>query len=226
MLKSDTIEHVIELHEKSYKFLKWVNNSLSHGVLKFDVVHNAMSTSDASREWIKRHFYNIPLDIRPDEDHIDEFAHLFASYLTTSFKPIKPRYILKSYCGCYCTVCSYLVSVAYLIPRKLTKKARKYALELKHICLSSLAEELELALTDSEINQLLKNRELSEKISMLTYCNELVRRTQFVSQGEGVLVLWREIAWEKTAPKKGFRLKTNDILNAEKMIMGKMLEYQ
>ena len=57
---------------------------------------------------------------------------------------------------------------------------------------------------------------------MTTYRNELIRRTRFASQGEGVLVLWRELAWEGTAPKKGFKLTTEDILNAEKTIIEQM----
>ena len=44
-----------------------------------------------------------------------------------------------------------------------SKKASKQAVDLKHICLSSLAEELELALLDSELEQLMKDRSLKER---------------------------------------------------------------
>ncbi len=225
MLKSEIVKRVIELHGKSYQLLKWVNNSLIHGDLKFDVIHDTMGISDASLEWIRRYYDNIPPDARPPMEYIDEFACLFASYLTTSFELVSVHKIRKSYCGCYCQVCSYLISAEYLMPRKLSKKARKNAFELKRIFLSSLADNLKLALLENEIDQLLRDKELREKIALLTYCNELIRRTQFASQGEGVLFLWREIAWQGTAPKKGFSLKTEDIMNAQNAIIVKMNEF-
>ncbi len=227
MLIPEDVDRIIRLHEKSYRFLKWINSSVSHNTLKFNVIHRAMNTSEASLEWIKRHFHEIPADICPPEESLNEFACLFASYLMTSFKlSKKPVMILRSShkCGrnCYCMMCSYLAAAGHLVPRKPSKKASKQAVDLKHICLSSLAEELELALLDSELEQLMKDRSLKEAVSLLTYYNEVIRRSRFVSQGEAVLVLWREIAWQGTVPKKGFRLKSEAVLSAEKSIIEKM----
>jgi hypothetical protein len=38
------------------------------------------------------------------------------------------------------------------------------------------------------------------------------------SGGPSVLALWREIAWDRTGPKKSFVLEAEDILNAEKSL--------
>jgi hypothetical protein len=53
----------------------------------------------------------------------------------------------------------------------------------------------------------------------------LERRSRFASQGEGALVLWREIAWkEGGGPKPKFRLKTDEILNAEAVLKQRLLK--
>ena len=59
-------------------------------------------------------------------------------------------------------------------------------------------------------------------VSMATYVYELIRRSSFASQGSGILALWREIAWDKTAPRKGFVLKAKDVLQAETLICEKL----
>ena len=226
MFSNDQIEEILGLHEKSYTLLKWVNNSLGQAFLKFDVMHQAMTASDAANEWMKRHYDNIPLATRPTKSKINAFANLFASYLTTSFDIIeKPGKQLKSDCGCFCSFCSYLSTADHLKVRKPSKNAHKDAKELKRVYLTTLSEELELPLIIREIDQLVDDKDISRAISLTTYFNELMRRTQFVSQGEGVLVLWREIAWEGTAPKKGFKLRVTDILDAENKIINKMKQF-
>lgn len=216
----DQLEEMIDLHTKSYALLKWVNHSLKQNTLKFDVMHQTMNASEAAAEWLRRHYAGIPLAIRPAEAKIEEFANFFSSYLTTSFDIIeKPGEQLRSYCGCFCPMCSYLSAADYLKVRRPSHKAYRRARALKRIYLASLGDALELPLIEDEIEQLLSNKELYLAISLTTYCNEQLRRTKFASQGEGVLVLWREIAWEGTAPKKGFRLEAEEILDAEKKII-------
>ena len=59
---------------------------------------------------------------------------------------------------------------------------------------------------------------LSEQIALATYTTELIRRTEFASQGVGILALWREVAWEGSEPKKKFRLNPKKVLAAEARI--------
>ena len=42
------------------------------------------------------------------------------------------------------------------------------------------------------------------------------------SAGPAVLALWREIAWDATAPKKNFVLEADDIVRAEESLVSAM----
>ncbi|GIW95439.1 MAG: hypothetical protein KatS3mg110_3480 [Pirellulaceae bacterium] len=220
MFELDEIRRVVELHEKSYRLLRWVGSALETGTVTFNYVHVAMSASDAAKEWLRRHFANIPGDLRPNEDDIDAFAKLFSSYLTTSFELHEnPKTILKSRCGCYCSWCAYLGAGAYLKTKKITKKSRKDADQLKTIYLRQLASTAGLNMSPPELLALAHEPDCSYNVSLATYAWELVRRTKFASQGEGILVLWREIAWIENRPRKNFRLEPDKIIAAEQQIM-------
>lgn len=223
MFDPNVLSRMVDLQEKSYLLLKWVNQSLRRGTLDFKYIHNAMDVAEASEEWIARHFDNIPLKARPKKHEIKEFARLFSSYLTTSFELIEtPGKRLVSTCGCYW--CGYLVSANHLKTRKITQKTRESALQLKHLYLELLAEEAALALLPLELEGLLREPGLSANISLAAYANELIRRSKFASQGEGVLVLWREIAWEENKPKKDFYLLASDIIASEEVILDRMMK--
>jgi hypothetical protein len=234
MFDVDQLRRTIDLQEKSYKLLLWVNENLKKGTLDFGVAHEAMSGSQAAAEWIRRHWANLPVLVRPDDDQLPEFAPLFSSYLTTSFElRDEPGTRLESPCGCYCSFCSYLVSADHLKVRKLTKKAQKESVALKRLYLKTLCDELGLSLSASVTESAMDDPELSNLISLASYAHELIRRTKFASQGEGVLVLWREIAWERgpqkgkpghsfQRPKKGFHLSAEKIVDAEKQIIARI----
>jgi len=220
MFELDEIRSVVELHEKSYRLLKWVSSSLETNTVNFDYVHEAMSAADAADDWIRRHWSNIPPDNRPNEREIGAFAKFFSSYLATSFELHKdPREILTSDCGCYCSWCAYMAAGRRLKTKKITKRARKNARELKTIYLQQLAASAGRNLAPPQLLALAEDPDCSYNVSFATYVSELLRRTQFASQGEGVLVLWREIAWADDHPRKNFRLDPETIIAAEQQLL-------
>ncbi len=226
MFDQKILSSVVELQEKSYKLLKWVNEGLKQGKVNFSKIHTTMSAAEAAQEWITRNYENLPTDIRPEKDQINKFAHLFSSYLTTSFELVENAITTKratSLTCCWCPICSYLiVERSHLKTRKPSNKATYYARELKLIYLRALAESIGLPLLDSELETLLTDHSLKESISLATYGNELIRRSQFASQGDGNLILWREFAWEGQKPKKKFNFSVEMILEAEKKLIQHM----
>ncbi len=62
------------------------------------------------------------------------------------------------------------------------------------------------------------NSDLHEQIAIATWGAEMLRRSEFASQGEAVLALWREFAWEKGRPKRDFRITARAICEAERRI--------
>ena len=220
MFDAEEIRRVVDLHQKSYALLKWVNDSLRAGTLSFGVIHEATTLSEAAADWLYRHAENLPAALRPNEGDLEPFAHLFVSYLTTSYYlKEEPGTIRVSRSGCYCRFCSYLSSANYLLVRTPDKKATCRAREMKELYLAGLARELGIVLPPAEREALLSHPTLAESVTYAAYGNELRRRSQFASQGEGILVLWREIAWQTGRLKKGFVLSAERILKSETALL-------
>ena len=86
----------------------------------------------------------------------------------------------------------------HLRARNPNKKAHAEALQLKQ----AYAEGLGI-----DPNPVLMTRDLT----VATYAHELIRRSKFASQGEGVLVLWRELGQMPTV---------DEVLAAERRLLG------
>jgi hypothetical protein len=220
MFEAETLARIVRLQQQSYRLLQWVGDGLRGGTLDFTTLHSAMGVAEAAKEWLGRNLASFPPDVRPERDDLDAFANLFASYLQTSFVLVEPAMQVKiAHKGCYCAFCTYLVAANVLRVRMPDKKAQQRARQMKELYLAALAAEVTGDSSYTKVEKLLSNSELAEDISFATYGNELLRRSQFASQGEGVLVLWREIAWDARGKvKKGFTLTAERILQAEKRL--------
>lgn len=215
MLFSTTdLERLLNLHQKSYAVLKWVNGALEAGKLSFSVVHEATSTAHAAEEWLRRHYENLPREHRPTMDELPAFSHLFASYLTTSFRlPDQP--VAKRIGFCCCECCSYLSYAHRLVPVDPNAKDQSQAHRLKALCLRALGETVGIAVTPAQEAAVLGDKTLSFELAHVSYAFELLRRTEYASQGTGVLSLWRTIAWEGGRPRRKWRLTADRVVQAE-----------
>jgi hypothetical protein len=221
MFDAARLKRLLALHEKSYGLFLWINGGLKTGRRSLSSVAKTLAFSDAALRWIRANDQTVPEQFRPDPTEREEFAHLFVSYLATSFEVVdRVRYSCH---GCWC--CSYWIESKHLRRRDPDKKARAVGHQLKILYLRALAEELELPLLDPELERFAgDHRDLAPQLALATYVHELERRSRFASQGEGTLALWREIAWKENGggPKPKFRLKVDDILRAEAAIRGKL----
>jgi len=109
--------------------------------------------------------------------------------------------------------------------RNPNKEAKLKAERLKTRYIEALWRESELSSVPSNIEDWISmNSVLSHDISLTTYANELIRRSKFASQGEAILVLWREIAWKDNRLDRKFKLSANAIIDAESRILKKLGE--
>lgn len=214
------MDRVLRLQKQSYALLKWLNQNLGNGGLSFSVAHRAMSGAAAAEEWLARNEAQLPPAHRPAEAERHELAHLFASYLLTSFElPAGKQTVRVADCHCSCNYCGYVVSLHRLVPRHPAPKDRRTAHELKRLFLERLVEDLGYPLEQPVEDAVFSNKELSLLLSCATYADQLIRRTQFASQGAAVLVLWRDIAWEDgRKPKKNFELTAAQVMEAEERL--------
>lgn len=203
MFTADVLSETLTLHDKSYQLLKWVKDALRSGQVSFQVAHGRLSAPEAATEWLGRCYENLPVTVRPERRQIPRFAMLLTSYLQTSFTLRKdPPRVLVSGCGCYCSYCAILGRANELVVREPGSGAARHARELKRIALEKLAASLDCVLPPAGLDQILRERSLSRSLAIVAYVNELIRRCEFASQGDGVLVLWREFAWHNQESRR------------------------
>jgi hypothetical protein len=153
---------------------------------------------------------------RPPEGRIEAFAHVFASYLVTSFQ-VSSRRRVRAACGC--ELCAYFVDAPGLQVRAPSTQDRDIAQQLKLDCLEALAAEAEVPLFREELESLVASEQaLQRPLALVTYARELDRRAAYRGQGRPVLALWREVAWKDGHLDRRFALTAEAVLEAEKAI--------
>lgn len=224
MFSQTELEKTLALHEKSYRLFLWLNHALKEKSRPFSTIENIVSSVDAAKNWITANINHIPSEVRPEPGDIEPFAQQFVSYINTSFEVADARTVRN--CNT-CLICGFRKDLGkHLKVRSLGKNAKETARELKKIYLVKLGESLGIPIIDSDTEIFMtKNPDLEEAITIATYAHELFRRSQFASQGEAVLALWREMTeetrnkprkfWQK---KEKFKLTVQKIMDAEKKI--------
>ena len=195
---------------------------MESGLVSFQVMHQATSSSDAACEWLRRHQANLPTHARPDDDDWMALANLLVSYFATSFTLTatpSTRVIPKM---CCCGWCSTIISVNHLVARTPQKKDFQTAAQLCDLFVESLAAEDGVSLTTKRRQLLSENSSLAFEVSHLAYVRELLRRTEFASQGTGVLALWRTIAWKNNNPTPDYHLTTDRVLESQAIVRSVM----
>jgi hypothetical protein len=213
MFDEDRLRETLQLQHKSYELLRWANRAVKEGRLKVAELHGKMSTFEAARSWIERNLSSLPPEARPAPDQVDEFAHLFASYLITSFQVAKQRWVSD---GCDCSFCSYLIAVPHLRVKTPSRLDRELARKLKVLALERLALDFELPLFADELERFLaEHPEIERDLALVAWTIEVLRRGEFRGQGEPVLALWREVAWKDGRPDRKFEPTPERVLTAQ-----------
>lgn len=232
MIWNETIENVISLHQKAYNLLLWVQGAMDSGWISPKSAHQNMSALQVTKDWLLKHYLNLPNAVRPDkddQDEIDAFCNLFSAFLITSFdideQPGQRLYSEAAHC--FCPMCSYMIQVSHLKPKKLTKKDKVRAKKLKLDALRQLCLDVDLEWQEDFIEFLAEDKDTCEETAIIAYSYELVRRAKGVVEGPAVLALWREFAWNKSGgPKKKFNFGIKTVLKAKEKIVARLRDNQ
>jgi hypothetical protein len=216
MLKREEIIEAVDVQRRSYKLLLWLRTAISKGVIRLNRAHDYMDEAEAAQDWIEGHYLNLPPDCRPERDQLKAFSRFFATYLTTSFELVdQPFQRLESECGCRCPICAYMTGPHDVKTKKVYRRDKERARKIKLAALQQLSWEHNVRLDTQQLEELVDSPTTAADVALLAYGQQLVARTRGTSEGPAVLALWREIAWDTTAPKKNFELTAEDILRAE-----------
>jgi hypothetical protein len=180
-----------------------------------------MSSLNDCEDWMVRHLAMIPTQFRPKSAEIAAFSRLFSSFFTTSFRVGQQRW--------WETAETTLITGAKAYRDRRHKKHserrdQEGATELKRLALAALAEETQVCSNASIVERALAAEAISRELALWTYVRELVRRTEFLSQGTPVHRLWLEldektrkdlsvqVVWQSREKLLGW-LKKNAVLN-------------
>lgn len=220
MFDREQVDEILDLQRRSYALLRWIDAKVQSRTLPLGSLHGALDAAHAAAEWLSRNAASLPANARPPEAGIEKFAHLFASYLVTSFQ-VSGRKNVRAACGC--ELCSYLVDVPHLKVRTPSKLDEEIAEKVKLDCLEAMAMEAGAPLFRAELESFIAaNEELRRPLAMVAYLRELDRRSTYRGQGRPVLALWRELAWEGGRPDKRFELTSDEVLRAEDAIRDRL----
>jgi hypothetical protein len=185
------IERTLTLHKLAYGLLIWLKEQARNNRSLLDSkAVEAMSSAKSCEEWLSCHLSMIPVNLRPGSNDISAFSYLFSSFFSTSFRIGAVRW--------WDTVETTLVTGAKSFCDRRHKKhserrEAEAAAELKRLALSALAEEAELRIYPLLTQTIVIPQTISNDLTLWTYVRELVRRTEFASQGSPVHRLWLEL---------------------------------
>ncbi len=215
------MRRALDLQERSFRLLQWIDQALRKGALSIDGVHEAVTWSEAAQAWIERHHAALPARCRPGLGDLADFSRLVATALESSFElEAKPgQRLFSPGAHCFCPFCSWLVAAPHLRPKKLTARDKRRASVLEVDVVGALALELGVSLEPGEAERIAGAKALREAVALVAWARILLKRLQGLSEGPATLALWRRFAWtEAGAPRKGFKLEAADVLAAEQSI--------
>jgi len=234
MLDNNELIYAVGIQQKCYTLLKWLQGGMDQGFFPPEAAHQRLSTKQVTKHWLARNIHNLPKSFTSgieNETDLDALGNFFSTYLLSTFEidPNPGEKLFSEGAHCFCPMCSYMVSVSHLKTRKIENKDKKRAVKLKIITLKQLCIEESIVCADSIFEQFLDKQNkyekggLFESTSVLAYAFQLIQRVKGVSEGTGVLVLWREFAWnEQGSPKKKFKFEEDLVINAKNIILMKL----
>lgn len=214
----------ITTRDHSYKLLMWISDAIDRGLIQPSQAAHHSGVPGAAAEWLRTNYLQIPEDLRPPENEIDEFAAFFSTYLISSFDVIqKPGTKGKgptARFGCRCELCMRIINAPHLQTKKLYARDKRRADFLMTECLAHLAHENGMDLNERQATQIITDQLTRRPAAYIAYGHWLIQRLAGKSDGPAVLALWRLIAWDsRGGMRREFTLELADFKQAEDRLL-------
>ena len=185
------IERVLRLQNQAYSLLLWINKQEWLDAATIEQLRFV----DSCRAVLENRQGMFPPALRVEADEIEPLAHLLCAFFTTSFRvETKPHSTWNRRRDAYDTTTRpRLVAGAAKKSKAGREKTARSARHLVLMALEELALENDCDVTQAQCETLLVDEEVSRAAHLWTYAHELLRRSQFASQGGAVHLLWLEL---------------------------------
>jgi len=196
-----------------------ISDAIDEGSIQPSQAGRHSGSPDAATQWLWSNYYNIPENLRPAGNDVEEFAAFFSTYLTSSFDIIEkpgtkgegPTPTL-----CRCEVCMRITNAPHLRAKKLYASDKRRANFLMTESLLELATDNNLTISHDRAAEIVADRTIRRDAAFVAYGRWLIMRLSGQSDGPAILVLWRLIAWDpRGGIRSGFTLKLDDFKVAE-----------
>lgn len=224
-MTKDELNRVLDLQNKAYGLLLWIDEQARHQPeLLSDENVAAWKFVESCELWVRRMIGIFPRDLRPDENDISAFSHLMSSFFNTSFhvQTVNESDWMKTRGHSY-GVWRRRKLISGISSTRKTKAQKEKTLEsarhLQFIALEELAIENDVDLSREQLENLARQSEIADALNIYSYAHELLRRSQFASQGAAVHSLWNTID-KKTRQK----LNVETIWQARETLISAILQ--
>ncbi len=219
----EELNRVLDLQNKAYGLLLWIDDQARHQPdLLSEKNVEAWRSVASCEDWIRRMIGIFPRDLRPGENDIAAFSHLMSSFFNTSFRvDYRTESRWDGDWDGWTPVSAGKRLVTGTSSTRKTKAQKEKILEsarhLQLIALEELAIENDVDLSREQLETLAHQSEVQDALNLFSYAHELVRRSQFASQGVAVHALWNTMD-KKTRQK----LNTEIIWQARETLLAAM----
>lgn len=195
------LENALDLQKRAYALLLWTGREARR--LLDD---ESLGSSAKCAVWLKRYLNEFPVELRPAANEFDGLARMLTSFFNTSFHLEGTGSNVR------------LVRGQKFKDGRNKKyaqgRAAEAAEELTRLAITSLAKDEGVLLEENLISSISNDDALTAQGSLWAYGCELVRRSQFASQGPSVHRLWLELD-----EKKRRRLNAEAIWEARSILI-------
>ena len=191
----EELNRVLDLQNKAYGLLLWIDDQARHQPdLLSEKNLEAWRSVASCEDWVRRMIGIFPRDLRPEENDIPAFSHLMSSFFNTSFHVEEKNETEWRGAGRRYGFEKRIKLVPGVSSTRKTKaqkeKTQESARHLQIIALEELAIENDCDFSQEQLKTLARQPELKDALNLYSYAHELVRRSEFASQGAAVHSLW------------------------------------
>jgi hypothetical protein len=181
MLNREEIAELLHLHQRTYQLVLWLGQQAVHHpeMLSPEIMQELMKPV-ACAAWLASHRSVLPEDGLPEGDISDEFANLFSSFFSTSFR--------VEHVSWNDELLNTTLRAGPAANSAPTGFVAAQALALRHLGGSE-----GIRISDSEARTLAKRKSMRQTLLLWTYVWELGRRAKGKGKGEIVHRIWRSL---------------------------------
>lgn len=215
-------QRAIDLAHRAWEWLQWMQRSILAHRIGLDEVHVVMDDAASIRALTRRAASQLPAKASVPAKDLDDFSRYVASYLSTSFD-VHERPQQRVIVVCPCMMCTLLVQLPHLRPKKLSAADQRRADVLARERLQSLARDAGVTLTPERAVELARDAELRADLATSAWVEQVLARLRGECEGPAVLALWRRFAWtDSGAPKRGFEMSLELLEAAEQRLVSRL----